>query len=96
MSNSKEIFATPKVRKFARELGANIEKVVGSARDGRITEEDVKKFVNSSLSNKKADQNNDRRFNQLEYSHEEFGKVEQLPQLESKKMIMLMSPKKSK
>ena len=27
---------------------------------------------------------------------EEFGKVEQLPQLESKKMIMLMSPKKSK
>ena len=27
---------------------------------------------------------------------EEFGKVEQLPKLESKKMIMLMSPKKSK
>ena len=27
---------------------------------------------------------------------EEFGKVEQLPQLESKKMIMIMSPKKSK
>ena len=76
MSNSKEIFATPKVRKFARELGANLEKVVGSARDGRITEEDVKRFVNSSLSNKKADQINDRRFNQLEYSHEEFGKVE--------------------
>ena len=76
MSNPKEIFATPKVRKFARELGANLEKVVGSARDGRITEEDVKKFVNSSLSNKKADQINDSKFNQLEYSHEEFGKVE--------------------
>ena len=76
MSNSKEIFATPKVRKFARELGANLEKVVGSARDGRITEEDVKKFVNSSLSNKKADQINYSKFNQLEYSHEEFGKVE--------------------
>ena len=27
---------------------------------------------------------------------EEFGKVEQLPKLESKKMIMIMSPKKSK
>ena len=26
---------------------------------------------------------------------EEFGKVEQLPKLESKKMIMIMSPKKS-
>ena len=27
---------------------------------------------------------------------EKFGKVEQLPKLESKKMIMIMSPKKSK
>ncbi len=27
---------------------------------------------------------------------EEFGKVEQLPKLESKKMIMMMSPKKTK
>ena len=43
MPENKKIFATPKIRKFARELGANISKIEGSARAGRITEEDVKK-----------------------------------------------------
>ena len=49
MSENKKIFATPKVRKFARELGANITEIQGSERLGRITEEDVKNFVNKSL-----------------------------------------------
>ena len=49
MSENKKIFATPKVRKFARELGANIGEIEGSERLGRITEEDVKNFVNKSL-----------------------------------------------
>ncbi|MDO8553719.1 MAG: dihydrolipoamide acetyltransferase family protein [Candidatus Micrarchaeota archaeon] len=35
--------ATPFVRKLARELGVNLEKVKGSGSGGRITEEDVKK-----------------------------------------------------
>ena len=34
--------ASPKVRKFARELGTNISDIKGSQRSGRITEEDVK------------------------------------------------------
>ena len=42
MSENKKILATPKIRKFARLLGANIYKIEGSARAGRITEEDVK------------------------------------------------------
>ena len=46
MSEIKKIFTTPKVRKFARELGANLENIEGSERKGRITEKDVKKFVN--------------------------------------------------
>ena len=37
--------ASPKVRKFARELGVNINKVPGSERQGRVTESDVKLFV---------------------------------------------------
>ena len=37
MSKSKKIFATPKIRKFARELGANIGQIEGSERKGRIT-----------------------------------------------------------
>ena len=48
MSENKKIFATPKVRKFARELGANITEIEGSERLGRITEEDVKNFVNKN------------------------------------------------
>ncbi len=46
MSEIKKIFTTPKDRKFARELGANLENIEGSERKGRITENDVKKFVN--------------------------------------------------
>lgn len=42
--------ATPSIRKFARELGVDLGKVKGSARNGRITEEDVKAFVKQALS----------------------------------------------
>ena len=77
MSNTKEIFATPKVRKFARELGANLEEVIGTARDGRITEDDVKKFVYSSLSiENNFIQNKENKISKIEYPHAEFGKVE--------------------
>ncbi len=37
--------ASPKVRKFARELGANVVEIPGSQRGGRVSEEDVKNFV---------------------------------------------------
>ena len=48
MTENKKIFTTPKVRKFARELGANIYNLEGSERKGRITEEDVKKICTST------------------------------------------------
>ena len=35
--------ASPKARKFARELGVDITQVVGSEKDGRVVEEDIKK-----------------------------------------------------
>ena len=41
--------ATPSIRKFARELGVDLGKVKGTARNGRITEEDVKAFVKQAL-----------------------------------------------
>ena len=43
--------ASPKVRKFARELGANIIQIKGSQRSGRISEEDVKNFIKKQFSN---------------------------------------------
>ena len=36
MTENKKIFTTPKVRKFARELGANISEIQGTERKGRI------------------------------------------------------------
>ena len=45
MNEKKRVPASPKTRKFARELGVNINLVLGSQRDGRVVEEDIKKFV---------------------------------------------------
>ena len=66
--------ASPKVRKFARELGTNISDVKGSQRSGRITEEDVKQFIKSQVS---VDQGKvvPKKYKD-EYSHEEFGEIE--------------------
>ena len=47
---SKKTAASPKVRKFARELGTNVTQIQGSQRSGRVTEDDVKKFVKSQVS----------------------------------------------
>jgi pyruvate dehydrogenase E2 component (dihydrolipoamide acetyltransferase) len=43
-------YATPSVRKFARELGADLNKVKGSGRKGRITQDDVKAFIKDVMS----------------------------------------------
>ena len=53
MSDKKEIVsASPKVRKLAREFGANIYKIKGSQREGRVSEDDVKSFIKESISEK--------------------------------------------
>lgn len=42
-------FASPSIRKFARELGVDLGKVKGSGDRGRITQDDVKSFVKQVL-----------------------------------------------
>ncbi|HEX5354402.1 MAG TPA: dihydrolipoyllysine-residue acetyltransferase [Rhodanobacteraceae bacterium] len=42
-------YASPAVRAFARELGVDLGRVTGSERGGRITREDVQKFVKSVM-----------------------------------------------
>ena len=68
--------ASPKARKFARELGVDINKVSGSERKGRVTESDIKLFV-STKSNEKI-KIKDRKSDKIkqEYSHSEFGEIE--------------------
>ncbi len=72
------ILATPKVRKFARELGADISNLKGSERNGRITEEDVKNFIKSSKKSTqvqvKETQKPEPKKNIID--HSEFGEIE--------------------
>lgn len=42
--------ASPSIRRFARELGANLSLINGTGRKGRITHDDVKVFVKGELS----------------------------------------------
>ena len=68
--------ASPKARKFARELGVDINKVQGTERDGRVIEKDIKLFVsNKSGQNEKVHINKNEE-NKLEYAHSEFGEIE--------------------
>ncbi len=72
----KIIPASPKARKFARELGVDINKVQGTERDGRVVEKDIKLFVsNKSGQNEKVHINKNEE-NKLEYAHSVFGEIE--------------------
>ena len=68
--------ASPKARKFARELGVNINEVLGSEKDGRVVEDDIKKFVSlKSLNNNEIKEIKPSKIKN-EYEHAEFGKIE--------------------
>ena len=68
--------ASPKARKFARELGVNINEVLGSEKDGRVVEDDIKKFVSlKSVNNKEIKEIKPSKIKN-EYEHAEFGKIE--------------------
>ncbi|RCX33485.1 dihydrolipoyllysine-residue acetyltransferase [Thioalbus denitrificans] len=49
-----QVHASPSVRRFARELGADLAKVTGTGPKGRILKEDVQGFVKYELSRPKA------------------------------------------
>ena len=80
LSNQKKVIgissASPKVRKFARELGVNINQVNGSERGGRVVESDIKLFVASKSNNLENNENKDNKKIKQEYLHSEFGEVE--------------------
>ena len=72
MTEDKKILATPKVRKFARELGASVSDIKGTERKGRVTEHDVKSYIANQLDSK-----NEKflKKNKIEFNHSEFGEV---------------------
>ena len=68
--------ASPKARKFARELGVDINQVAGSERDGRVVEDDIKKFVSSNSKNNIIVKNSKPDKIKSEFEHSDFGEVE--------------------
>ncbi|MDC6482378.1 2-oxo acid dehydrogenase subunit E2 [Pelagibacteraceae bacterium] len=68
--------ASPKVRKFVRELGADLSEVSGSERAGRVTKEDVKTHIKNKLNNNIDLKPQNKKTIKNEYEHHEFGKVE--------------------
>ena len=68
--------ASPKARKFARELGIDINQVEGSEKDGRVIEKDIKNFVSSkSILNNDIKEISPKKI-KSEFEHSDFGKVE--------------------
>ena len=76
-SSSQEVpSASPKARKFARELGVDIAQVEGTEKDGRVIEDDIKKFVLSKP--KIINETKDDKKNKIknEFEHSDFGEIE--------------------
>jgi pyruvate dehydrogenase E2 component (dihydrolipoamide acetyltransferase) len=68
--------ASPKVRKFARELGADVSKIPGTQRSGRVSEDDIKEFIRSQVTvDHGGIQKKETTKHVEEYSHEEFGEI---------------------
>ena len=68
--------ASPKVRKFARELGVNINEIVGSERQGRVIENDVKNFIATKVNSEQLKIETQPKKIISEFSHTDFGEVE--------------------
>ena len=77
-TTNKSVLASPKVRKFARELGTDVNKISGSEKFGRVTEEDVKSFVKLGLNTKQTHNNIENKNSKIkiEYDHSEFGEID--------------------
>ena len=77
MSDKKEtVSASPNIRKLAREFGADIYKIHGSQRKGRISEEDVKSFIKKTIAGKFVREKN---LTSQNYDHSEFVEIDEQP-----------------
>ncbi len=81
--------ASPSVRKFARELGADLTRVTGSGPKGRITKEDVQAWVKGELTKPRAEATATGGMNVLAMpaiDFSQFGEVETKPMSRIKKL----------
>ena len=53
-SQSKDVYAGPAVRKFAREMGVDLTQVTGTGDRSRVSKDDVKAYVKQVMTGQKA------------------------------------------
>jgi len=68
--------ASPKARKFARELGIDINQINGSERQGRVVEGDIKSFISSKIKKSSEVKEAQPKKIKSEFSHSDFGEVQ--------------------
>jgi len=74
---SKTIHASPSIRRYARELGVNLEQVIASGAKGRIVKADVKAFIKSAMAGGAASAGTGISVSSLpEVDHSKFGEIE--------------------
>ena len=74
INTSGKTAASPNARKFARELGVNINQITGSERHGRVLESDIKNFISTKIN--KTDNLQEKKKIKIEYPHSDFGEIE--------------------
>lgn len=83
-----DVHASPSVRRFARELGADLRKMTGSGRKGRVLKEDVQAYVKGELARPpattKASGSGITEVPAIDFS--QFGEIEQQPLSRIKKV----------
>ena len=87
-SNNEDLYsnvtgASPKVMKFARELGVTIDQINGTGRKGRVLEQDIKRYVSENINKPQASassslvtQPEQQKSEALPFQHNEFGDVD--------------------
>ncbi len=79
--NKGALYASPAIRRFARELGADLTQVKGTGKKGRILKEDVQQFIKYELSRPKATANSAiaSKTDLPVIDHSKFGETEEIP-----------------
>ncbi len=77
--NNNIVHASPGVRRYARELGADIAKIRGSGPKSRILKDDVKQFIKDELSQPRSTAGSSAMAALPEIDHSKFGEVEEVP-----------------
>lgn len=79
--NKGALYASPAIRRFARELGADLTQVKGTGKKGRILKEDVQQFIKYELSRPKATANSGvtAKTDLPVIDHSKYGETEEIP-----------------